>query len=297
MTTEELRQLLTIAGYACKVKHEEVVMQVCHFCGNERYNLELSADKGVFHCWACKQGGRLGELLRALTGKSYHIAVKQVEKKAPPTTTQTGAAPFTVVPIEQSPVAQEYLRTRDITPAVAREYGLGVCQQAGHRLDGRIVIPAKEYWSRELVGWVGRSFTGRTPKYLTTWDRHAITGWRVRQHFAPVVLVEGHLDGIAVHRAGFNVAVLSGLGGPALEQWAARLDPDIAIVILLDGEASLPGGQADRLYWQITPMRLSSEVRVLRLPEEQDPASLGVEGVGMLVRQALSRQDGTHLMP
>lgn len=283
MTSEELRQTFVTSGLSCRLGRAEVTLEVCYFCGNERFNLGCSAEKGVYYCWACKKGGRLSDLLRALTGQEHHIPVQRVEKTAKPQTA-VSATEFKSQPITEVISAANYLAHRGITPDVAVKYGMVVCIDPTHRLNGRIAVPLRDFWTGELEGWTGRSYTGKSPKYLSTLPRKVITGWRTRDKATPAVVVEGPMDGIAAHRAGFQVAVLSGIGDSGIVDWAARLPSTTPVAILLDGSAVQ---QASQLYWQILPVRPVCLV-VVNLPEEQDPASLGVEGVKVVVRQALS---------
>lgn len=289
MTAEELRQSLSAAGWSCRVQRGEVVLEVCYFCGNEKFNLELSAEKGVFHCWNCRKGGRVDTLIRELTGQSVHIPVQRGAKKPPAPTPNLPAVAFQSIPIAEAGLAAHYLNQRGISPEVAAQYGMVLCTQPDHRLEGRIAIPSRDFWTGDLMGWVGRSYTGRIPKYISTLDRKVITGWRQRDRDMPAVIVEGPLDGVTVHRSGFQVAVLSGTGGAGVKEWAARLHPRSPIAIMLDGDA-LP--QAHQLYWQILPLRTARLV-VVGLEARQDPASLGVEGAAYAVRQALSRTNTT----
>lgn len=287
MNAEELRQTLTVAGWTCRVQRTEVVLEVCYFCGNEKYNLELSAEKGVFHCWACKRGGRLDGLLQTLTGQAHNIPVRRTARQPTPTKAPVGA--FRSYPVTAVESAARYLTRRGISPDVASQYGMVVCAEPNHRLDGRIAIPAYDYWTGNVLGWVGRSYTGKQPKYLSTLTQKVITGWRQRDKDSTAVVVEGPLDGIAAHRAGFHAAVLAGVGGAGVREWASRLSPKASIAIMLDGDALQ---QAHQLYWQILPVR-NARVVVVSLGEEEDPASLGAEGVQLAVRQALSTVGAT----
>src|SRR5512146_906879 len=236
MTTEELLQVVTTAGYECRVKGIQVVFHVCIFCGNDHWNLDANPHNGFYGCWACKAGGRLERLLEQITGKTYrfpHVAREVEEKPA-----VTAPLEFASLKIAQVPSAQHYLARRGIDLHTAEMYGLALCVEAGQLLENRLVIPARDYWTGALVGWVGRSYTGARPKYLSTIPPKGVgvTGWRQQGRTAPVVIVEGHIDGIQVHRAGYNAAVLSGMGQEILT-FASRLDPATPLVLMLDGDA------------------------------------------------------------
>ncbi len=286
MTAEELRSLFSISGWGCKIAHGEVVLEVCYFCGNQKSNLECSTDKGVFHCWACKRGGRLSELIHLLTGQIHHIPVTTKRRGERPIAQQQTPTTFKSLPIAQVPSAAKYLSTRGIAPDVAAQYGMVVCTEAGHRLEGRLTVQLREYWSGDLAGWVGRSYTGRTPKYISTLEHRLITGWRTRDKSTPVVLVEGPFDGIAAHRAGYQVGVLSGMAGHGVIDWAARLDPSAPVALMLDQDAP---DQQRQLYWQLQPILRERLVTVEYSEADQDPAKVGPAGVRSLVDDAIRR--------
>lgn len=288
MTSSELLHLLTVAGWRCRIQRgDEVAFEVCYFCGNPKWNLEVSAARGLYHCWNCRKGGRADELLHTLTGEKYEIVVDYQARRTGgrPTAPTMDAIEFTSVPAGAQLSSARYLAERGISAAVATQYGMVVCTDAKHRLYGRIAIPVREYWTEAVVGWVGRTYTGAKPKYLSTLPQQMITGWRANDVHAPTVVVEGPLDGVMVHRSGYNAAVLSGVGGAGLVEWASRVPPRVRIVVMLDGEAIQ---QAQRLYWGITPVRPPDSVVLACLDPQQDPANLGVEGVRSTVRRALS---------
>lgn len=288
MTPHELQAALVASGVPCRLQRSEVAIQVCLFCSNAKWNLECNAEKGVFHAWCCKRGGRLDKLLKDVTGEDYRITVQRVEREKLAPQKQ---AEFLAMPIEQVESAMLYLGRRGITPQVAKAYGIAYVNQPGpppHMLHGRIAIPAKDFWSGEVVGWIGRSYTGQKPKYITTLQQKIITGWRQRSSFTTSVVVEGPLDGITAHLAGFNAAVLSGIGGSGVEDWAARLSPESDVIVMLDGDAV---EQARQLYWKIAAVRKSP--LLVTLPPGSDPASIGVSGVQRVVAGAVSSRQVT----
>lgn len=281
MTPQELQSALIGSGVPCRIQRQEVVIQVCVFCTNAKWNLECNAEKGVFHAWCCKRGGRLDQLLRDLTGQEYRIAVQRVQKD--PTVAPIKVEEFKAKSVTEVLSAMTYLERRGITADLARFYGIVFVDQPGHQLHGRLAIPARDFWTGDIEGWTGRSYTGQRPKYITTLQRKIITGWKRRSNTAPAVVVEGPLDGVMVHQAGFSAAVLSGIGGAGVEEWAARMPAETEVVVMLDGDAV---EQAQRLYWKIAAVRRAPVL--ITLPPEMDPASLGAPGVRRLVEEALS---------
>jgi DNA primase len=268
VNTGELQSILVVSGIVARVSASEVQIETCVFCGNDRWNLECNPDRGLYHCWTCKSGGRLDKLIKQLTGKDVDIEVRRTARSSvvqPP----PAQAAFNSAPVSTIESAAVYLAQRGIDPQVAKQYGLVVVTSPEHRLFGRIAIPALDYWTGANVGWIGRSYTGVNPKYLSTMTAKQVIGWRnVR---APVVaVVEGSFDGIAVHRAGASAAVLAGTSSPDALAWASRLDPAQRVVVMLDPEAS---ALSVRLYWELRQV-LGSRISRVELVGG-DPAELG----------------------
>ena len=80
--------------------------------------------------------------------------------------------------------------------------------------------------------------------------------------------MEGFFDGIAVHRAGYQTAILLGIDSKSVEEFASRLPAKTPLLILLDGSAEK---EASRLFWTISPIR---QVQQLSLPSGVDPGEL-----------------------
>jgi hypothetical protein len=284
MTPDELLSLVTLVGVNARRRGDEVVLETCPYCGNDRWNMEINAINGLAKCWACKEPrpGRADTVVTLLTGEHHHLTIHREGGVARGVPVVPDA--FATVPIERSPVAARYLARRGITPDVIARFRLAVCAQRGHLLDGRIVIPALDFWTTVLVGWVGRTFTNHRPKYLSTLGEARVTGWRAPGRTTPCVVVEGHLDGIAVHRAEYSAAVLGGIAAPDLEEWLGRVDERTPVVIMLDGSATSAAAQ---LYWRAAVVRGSGRLCVAALAEDQDPASVGPDGVRAAVSAAL----------
>lgn len=268
MTAEELQQQLTLNGLLCRVQREEVQIETCLYCGNTRWNLELNASRGLYHCWACNVGGRLDALLRQELGQDIYIPTHLHKPTPPPTLTPPTT--FASSPAYNVGPAAKYLERRLVDQDTAKRYGLVVCTEAEHRLVGRLVIPIHNFWTGEVAGYVGRSFTGRYPKYLSTMDSRMIGGYRATTWQPPCVLVEGFFDGIAIHRAGYHSAVLAGIaGGPLLQQFVARLPLDTPLIIMLDASATQ---QASTLRASLLPLRSDKQLALAQLPKGKDPA-------------------------
>lgn len=284
MNVDDLVRRLSISGVSCRVRRDEVVVEVCPYCGNDRWNMEINLTKGVASCWACGEPrpGRADTVIALLTGEAVRVPVRHGETTGPPATVRPEIVNV-ASPLENVPSALRYLQRRGVDSLTARRYGIGICLIDGHMLEGRIVVPALDYFTARPVGWIGRSYTGRKPKYLSTVASPVpVTGWRALPT-AACVIVEGHLDGIAVREAGYSAAVLGGVKGPGLEEWVARLDDRHRIVIMFDGTAVT---EASSAYYRAVAVRGGDSGSVARvfLPPGADPASVGREEIRRLVQ-------------
>lgn len=237
MTADELAHELRTLGHAVRTRGDEVLLEHCPYCGNPRWNMEANAAKAVFNCWACRASGVLGRMLRDLGGDPDEAlfratGVGNAGEGVPAPAPDTPAG----IPVTELGSAAAYLSRRGVRPADAARLGLTLCTAPG-RYRTRIIVPLREYWDGAPVGFVARSYTGDTPKYLADYTCPAsLPGWRLN---GPVhVVTEGALDAVAVWRAGTGAACLLGLGhrNQAIA-WAARAPAGDWVVVMLDGEA------------------------------------------------------------
>lgn len=268
MTTEELASLVQSRGYEVKIKKHEIFVKDCWFCGNEKWNLQLNATKGVYGCWACKNKGRLQDLLADNFNVEVRIPVRlDGKQKAQNFREQPNIKTLPAVEVVS---AKQYLNARGLSDLDIKRYELSVCIEKGNTFYGRILIPVREFWTQTAVGFVARGYMGERPKYLANIEPTCIGGYKQTNRNGTHVLVEGALDAINVHRAGFNVGALMGKGhGDLLEQWVSRVPETAAIAILLDGDA-----QADTrsFFWRAKAIR--DNVVVVPLPPSFDPGKL-----------------------
>lgn len=274
MTPEQLKGLCETRGYRSRERRGEVQMKVCLFCGNPRWNLELSATKGVYHCWACRESGPLSSFLATHLGRGdvdmeVDLDADRPGRRDEGVPDHLRLRPAHLVGAWEIDSSRRYLQKRGIDATDARRYELQVVRARNHHLAGRLVFPVREYFSRRHLGYVTRSYTGGTPKYQTVTDERPLPVAGYRQIDEPlVVLSEGLFDAIRVHQAGFSAACLLGSTNPTLDGWAERVGRSIGtVVIALDGDAT---DEAHELKWLVRPM--VQRARVLDLPDGRDPA-------------------------
>ena len=149
----------------------------------------------------------------------------------------------------------------------------------------RILFPIREYFSQHMRGYIGRSFTAKKPTYMLSFNTPVVAGYR---HWKSSIhlLVEGTLDGIAVHRAGYNAGVLLGASHDAiLDGWASRVDKGHTIIVLMDGAAH---ERNEKIQWRLEP--LHPNVECFKLPDKMDPGDLDPAALRALVTTVLSRR-------
>lgn len=282
MTADALKDLLITYGFPARVKKNEVQVQTCLACGNARWNLELNPAVGLVKCWACPLRGSLQNFLSTYLDVHVHIPVQTSALRVERTGALEGSVKGT--PVDEVPSACAYLRRRGLDPYILRRYGLEVCTDKSHKWYSRILIPVREYWTQEHAGFVARDYIGSIPKYLSD-TASQIMGYRVQGRGVPHLLLEGPLDGIVTHLAGFNAACMLGVdnrGG--VEEWAARVSLEDPIGILLDGEAL---EVAQKLWWRISTIR--PDVVLLKLPPTLDPAQINPEVLRVFVHHNMAK--------
>ena len=207
-------------------------------------------------------------LLSEMRGEAIHIPVRLDQAASP---TETPPSEFKALPAEEMESARIYLERRGLDPFTIRRFGILFCSDEEHRFKHRICFPSLEFWSGRFLGHVARSYIeGSRPKYLTDVPREVLAGYPTRDPTIPIAIVEGHFDGIAVARAGYQAAILGGIGNRGLEEFAARsLQSRAPLLVLLDGSAR---SEARTLYHRIRPIR--EEVFLLQLPEGIDPGEI-----------------------
>jgi DNA primase len=180
--------------------------------------------------------------------------------------------------LEQGGAGSDYLQTRGISPQTARTWQLGV---AG----GRLVIPLNDA-SGQTVGFCGRAIGSQEPKYRNStgdllFQRNALVfgldqaAEAIRKQ-GTALLVEGPLDVIQLHQAGFIHAVAClGTSVSELQLQLLRRQGMKHLLIALDGDRA---GQSatekllEQLQSQLTAGGLSAAV--VQLPEGEDADGL-----------------------
>lgn len=229
--------------------------------------------------------------------------------------------------LARSPVAREYLQERGLAHAAQENFQLGfaadewdgLCrflsrsgisladaEKAGlvtvgergafDKLRGRLVFPILDVHERPIA-FGGRLIGEARPNQPKYWNspetplfskgREMYGLWRARKAIAAreqAVVVEGYTDVIACHQAGFENVVAT-LGTSLTEEHVQTL-ARLASVVLLAFDADSAGLKAAGRAAQIFEAQ-EVDVRVLDLPEGEDPDSLLKSGKRLVFEQAM----------
>lgn len=224
---------------------------------------------GQTHCFSCKAGGGLAELVAKVRGCTLKEA-KQFVRDAgkgwqppraavrfrgaePKITRGRFALPRELLlgePIDDWPSgASRYLLGRGITQREVDAFGIGYAVDG--RLAGRIIFPVYRWPNREPAGYSARSFVGDEPKYKTPdADEHADKDAMFGEHLWPppgerhaVVVTEGAIDALSASLAsGLPCGSLS--GSDVHPGHVLALATFKVVVVLTD--ADQPGDKAAR---------------------------------------------------
>ncbi|AZI42252.1 DNA primase [Deinococcus psychrotolerans] len=168
------------------------------------------------------------------------------------------------------------------------------------RFRGRVMFPIRDHLSR-LVGFGGRVLGDEKPKYLNTPETEAFKKGELlyglnfarsaAQNASPdgggeLIVVEGYMDVIALHQAGFETAAAT-LGTALTADHAtllARLDVQKLALMFDRDEAGLKATLSG--LDQVVGSKL--RVRATRVPSGKDPADAVMAGELHAIRQALA---------
>ncbi len=161
--------------------------------------------------------------------------------------------------------------------------GVGEGGRYYERFRGRVIFAIRDARGR-LCGLAGRSMDGREPKYLNSPETplyhkgqilYGLDRARVGiRRLGKALLVEGYLDVITLHQAGFDNAVAASGTALTTMQLENLLRASPELILCFDGD------QAGRLAAQraiaLSPehLRPGRLLRVLLLPNGEDPDSL-----------------------
>ena len=194
------------------------------------------------------------------------------------------------------------LKAHGIDEALAIEAGLlGVARERGESFDyfrGRVMFPIGDRRGR-VIAFGGRALGEAQPKYLNSPETPLFHKGAVLYGLAQarepaakagaVIVCEGYMDVIALHRAGFTNAVAplgTALTEPQLELlWRLAAEP----VICLDGDAAGQRAAAKAALRALPLLKPGLSLSFAAVPPPEDPDSLIRKGGPAAMREVLER--------
>lgn len=251
----------------------------CKTRGTGKTKLEVNLDTGQWHCWVCHARGRsIRSLFDAIHAK-YTLQDSEVRAQSfddvfdpPKRSASIAELPAEFRPLHRGPLdfygrkALAYLHSRGVTDDDVLTYNIGYCNAGPY--DGYLVFPNYDDQGH-LNYFTTRAYLPGRPKTKNPpVPRAGVVGFELLINWAlPVVIVESALDAITV---GQNALPMYGSG---FSSWIRKLvyDKQVPEVVLcFDGDAySSAMHEAGKLVAN------GVTVKVPKLPEDQDPNSLG----------------------
>ena len=256
----ELLNACNLLGWNTRVRQDEILIEVCPFCGNARWNFQLSTSKLFYHCWACSAGGSLRSLSKFFPlGNTAKLRKTSQEKPEAFGLTESDVNSLKIftrftelnkLEKKDKEVVEKFLQKRGLSLYEASVYKIRYAESKifideieKKRYTNRVIVPLFDI-SGNLVFFTGRSVDNNSLKYLSCDVK--------RKRFLPVylgkkfpdtvLLVEGAFDAIAVHQAGFSSIPLLSMDITELQLFALLGIGFEKIVIALDS------GEFDNSY-------------------------------------------------
>jgi DNA primase len=257
---------------------------------------------GQFHCFSCKGGGGLADLVAELRGIERPDAaqwLRDLASQAPDMTTgirvrfENSIGPRVLrMPegVEQVPfgrwngVAQAYARARGIEPWQVARWRIGVATCG--RLEGRIVIPIYDAGGR-LLDYAARTYVGDPKRYLMAAEEEGPTRGALfgEQHWKPgfpLVVFEGAINGLAVERVAPDVVSLAGLSGSSVAaRHLMRLAGAKRVIMATDPDRAGAAAMAAVVHglrgvagMQVARVRIPAGMDAAEMPAEELRAEL-----------------------
>ena len=304
-SVRERAQITDLFGPAELKKSGREFVTRCPWHDDRRPSLSVSPTRNRVHCFVCGKGTDAIGWLQDRQGLSFQEAVLELARRtgvsvaegdpeaqarfeqewrerralmAQRTEQRTQFHQALLQELEQGGAGADYLQARGISAETARTWQLGV---AG----GRLTIPLNDA-SGQTVGFCGRAMRNQEPKYRNStgdllFQRNGLVfgldqaSEAIRKQDT-ALLVEGPLDVIQLHQAGFcNAVACLGTSVSELQLQLLRRQGMKHLLIALDGDSA---GQAatERLIEQLQPQLVAGglSASVVQLPEGQDADGL-----------------------
>ena len=272
-----------VSSYVHLTRKGNNLWGLCPFHNEKTPSFSVSPDKQIYHCFGCGKGGGVISFIMEIENLPFPDAVRLLAQRAGLEVPDTGAddagrkkrARALAANRDAARFYHDYLKG----PGGARvRAGLAVAGKNGGVYDkfrARLMLPVIDVRG-EVAGFTSRILPGEEgAKYLNTPETIAFKKGRLiyALNFAKstkrpnLVLVEGNIDVITLHQAGFDNVVAT--MGTALTEEHARILARYTKELVLCYDNDTAGKQStDRVLNILKNANLN--VRVLQLPNAYD---------------------------
>jgi DNA primase len=270
---------------------------------------------GNYHCFACKAGGSLVELVMRFRACDRPDAIAFIKKagkgfEAPRARVRVVERPAVIsrrrfaMPREVLfdpfddwvSMAQRSATERGITADVVERFGIGYAVDA--RLAGRLVFPVRKK-DGSMVSYSARSFVGDEPKYLTPHESEApeLDAF-FGEHLWPepgdrdvIAITEGAIDGMSVWLVAGNELAFGTLGGSDVRPGhILELATFEHVIVMTDADE--PGDKAARVIEQAFARSTTTRTTRVRL-EGEDANKMYLRRPSALRERILTALEGS----
>jgi len=300
---------------------------LCPFHSEKTPSFSVSPDKQIYHCFGCGKGGSVINFIMEIENLSFPEAVEFLARRSGMEVPEQGpdenrrrrermlalnrdAARFFYAELtgEEGGPARDYMAGREISPRIAKTFGLGFAPNSWDSLvrameklgytgaelveaglarsskkgggiydtfRNRLMFPVIDVRGN-VIGFSGRILDGGEPKYMNSPETLVFN--KSRNLFALnlakksksgyIILSEGNIDVVSLHQAGFDNAVAS--LGTSLTPEQARLISRYTQQVIIAYDNDQAGQKAAQRAIGILE-KLDLRVRVLRMEGAKDP--------------------------
>lgn len=246
-----------------KRKGDQLAFHICPYCGNSKWNLEVSISLGIWHCWACDEAGRISKLFKLFNLAIPDMPEWKITKKEVPKEllelSKTGPIRFSDY--------KRFFTAKGIEEEDISKYRFRI-GTAGKHL-GKLIIPL--YEGSNLVYIVGRDLTIKGRYYNIAIEKVAILPYYLGEALCKytLYLCEGAFDAICLNKLGFSAAAL--LGTMIFDEQIKKIKRFgfKECVVCLDGDAK---SKAIKMYDQLIKSGIKASVAVI--DGNEDPNDL-----------------------
>ena len=303
------------------------IFGLCPFHNEKTPSFSVSPDKQIYHCFGCGKGGGVINFIMEIENLTFPEAVEKLarragmpmpeqqydaesKKKARILALNKDAANFfySQLSTPAGKAACEYMAKRQISPAIAKKFGLGCVPDSWNSLvdamrqkgysdsdlleaglakrseknkgiydtfRNRLMFPVIDVTGK-VIGFSGRILGDGEPKYLNS--RETAVFSKSRNLFAMnlaknsksgyIILAEGNIDVVSLHQAGFDSAVAS-LGTSLTREQASLISRYTSqVIIAYDNDNA--GIKASKRAIEIFE-KLDVKVKILSMSGAKDP--------------------------